>query len=200
MRHLRNRFYPSRDPETGLEEDQSRFLGHARISLGLPTLFYASLRAPELFELVVGRPMESTCWELVTVPGYSTHEVRAGTGYPGIFYTGENTALRCVLINDLTRFEETMVAWFEWDEYGLHEFPLADGRSAQAFIPDLDAIRREHGAFDVVPWSFETWQAHSVDESIVTARDWMMQRPDDRALAEAGFFAMEESPAERKAG
>lgn len=199
MRHRSNRFYPSRDPETGLEEDQANFLNHARISLGLPTLFYASLRDPGLFEVVVGRPMEATQWELVTVPGYSTYEVRAGTGYPGMFHSDTDTALRCVLISDLTRFEETMVAWYEWNEYELQEVPLSDGRSAQAFVPDLDAIHREYGAFDIVPWSFETWRAHSMDESLATARDWMMQRPDDYMLAEAGFFAMEDLLLNRRA-
>lgn len=194
MGNPRNRFYPSRDPESGLEEDQNNFLHHARISLGLPTLFYASLRDPAVFEVVVGRPMECTRWEHVTVSGYVTREVRAGTGYPGIFDSETDTRLQCLLISDLTRFEETMIAWYEWDEYELREVPLADGRSAQAFIPDLDAIRREYGSFCIVPWSFETWRVHSLDESIVNAKDWISQRPDDRALAKAGFFAPEDVP------
>lgn len=199
MPHLRDRFYPSRDPQAGLEEDQQKFLENARITLGLPSLFYASLRDPRVFEAVTGRPMEITQWELATVPGYSTYEVRAGTGYPGIFPSDADTVLQCVLISNLTCFEETMIAWYEWNEYELHEVPLSDGRSAQVFVPDLDAIRREYGSFEIVPWSFETWRADSVDESIATARDWMMQRPDDHALAEAGFFAMEDVPSYRKA-
>lgn len=189
MQRVRDRFYPSRDPQAGIDEDQQKFLQHARISLGLPSLFYGSLRDPGMFETVVGRPMDSTRRELVTVPGYSTYEVRAGTGYPGIFPADADTALQCVLIEDLSPFEQTMVAWFEWDEYELQELPLSDGRSAQAFIPDLDAIRREYGPFEFAPWSFERWRAGSIEENITTARDWMRQRPDDRALAEAGFFA-----------
>lgn len=197
--HQRNRFYPSRDPEAGLEEDHNDFLNRARISLGLPHLFYGSLRDPRLFEVVTGRPMETTRWELVMVPGYSTYEVQAGTGYPGIFYEDADTVLECVLISDLNRFEETMVAWYEWNEYELREVPLADGRSAQAFMPDLDAIRRMYGSFEIAPWSFETWRVHSLDESIATARDWLLQRPDDHALAEAGFFALEDVPPDRRA-
>ena len=187
-----DRFYPSRDPAAGLEEDQASFLNHGRITLGLPSLFYASLRDPRVFEVVVGRPMDNTCWERVSVPGYSTYEVDAGTGYPGIFYKDENTVLDCLLISDLTPFEQTMVAWFEWDEYDLQQIPLSDGRFAQVFIPDLDAIRREYGSSEMRPWSFETWRARSIDESIATARDWMMQRPPDQALVEAGFFAMDD--------
>jgi len=186
-----DRFYRSRDPAVGLEEDQREFLGRARISLGLPTLFYASLRDPAVFAEVAGRPMNGTQRELVTVPGLSTFYVRAGTGYPGLFESGSDTAIQCVLISDLTRFEETMIAWYEWDEYRLQQVPLSDGRAAQVFIPDLDAIRREYGEFEIVPWSFERWRAESLEESIVNARDWMSQRPDDQTLAGAGFFASE---------
>jgi len=71
---------------------------------------------------------------------------------------------------------------------------LSDGRPAQAFIPDLDAIREGYGEFEIASWSFETWRAHSLDESVATARDWMLQRPDDRALVEAGFFRLDEIP------
>jgi hypothetical protein len=87
-----------------------------------------------------------------------------------------------------------MVAWFEGNEYKLQQLPLSDGRSAQVFIPDLDAIRREYGPFEMWPWSFETWRARSIDERIATARDWMMQRPPDRALIEADFFATNDAP------
>ncbi|HKJ95651.1 MAG TPA: hypothetical protein VKA32_08490 [Gammaproteobacteria bacterium] len=200
MQESRDRFYPSRDPATGLEEDQNHFLSHARISLGLPSLFYASLRDPRVFEAVAGRPMETTHQENVAVPGYSTFEVDAGTGYPGIFYKDADTVLHCLLISDLTPFEQTMVAWFEWNEYELQEFPLSDGRSAQAFIPDLDAIRRTYGEFDMPPWSFETWRTRSLEESVVTARDWMMQRPSNEALVEAGCFAMDDVSARSRGG
>lgn len=199
MPQLRDRFYPSRDPETGLEEDRNDFLDRARITLGLPVLFYGSLRDPRLFEVVVGRAIKTTCREHVTVPGYSTYEVRAGTGYPGIFYNDPDTAIDCLLISDLTRFEQTMVAWFEWDEYDLQEVPLSDGRSAQVFVPDLDAIRREYGPFEFAPWSFETWREHSIEDSIANARDWMQRRPDDRSLARAGFFALEDQDSGREA-
>lgn len=189
-----DRFYPNRDPAAGLAEDHANFLNHGCISLGLPTLFYASLRDPRVFEVVVGRPMDDTRCERVTVPGYSTFEVDAGTGYPGIFYKDENTVLDCLLISDLTPFEQTMVAWFEWNEYELKRIPLSDSRSAQAFIPDLDTIRRGYGSFEMRPWSFETWRTGSIEESIATARDWMMQRPPNRALIEGGFFAPDDVP------
>ncbi|MDZ7705598.1 MAG: hypothetical protein U5L04_14075 [Trueperaceae bacterium] len=194
MPHPGDRFYPHRDPDTGLEEDHENFLNRARTSLGLPNLFYASLRDSRVFEAVVGRPIESTQWELVTVPGYTTHEVRTGTGFPGIAYQDEETALDCVLISDLNSFEETMIAWYEWNEYDLRQVPLSDGRPAQAFIPDLDAIREGYGEFEIAPWSFETWREHSLDETVATARDWMLQRPDDRVLIEAGFFTPDEIP------
>lgn len=198
MRPMGDPFYPSRDPAAGLEEDQLNFLERARITLGLPSLYYASLRDSAVFEVVAGRPIESTRREVVTVPGYSTYEVRAGTGYPGIFQADTDIALRCLMISDLSRFEATMVAWYEWNEYTLQEFPLSDGRTAEAFIPDLEAVRREYGEFEMAPWSFETWRANGIEQSVATAREWMRHRPDDRALAEAGFFALEEVPANRR--
>lgn len=198
MPHLRDRFYPSRDPESGLEEDRNAFLERARITLGLLVVFYGSLRDPRLFEVVVGRAMETTCREHVTVPGYSMYEVRAGTGYPGIFYENPDTAVDCLLISDLTRFEQTMVAWFEWDEYYLQEVPLSDGRFAQVFMPDLDAIRREYGSFEFAPWSCESWREHSIEDSIANARDWMQQRPDDRSLFRAGFLELQDAQSGRE--
>lgn len=193
-------FYPSRDPAAGLEEDQARFLSHARISLGLPSLFYASLRDPRVFEVVVGRPMVDKHREHVTVPGYAAFEVDAGTGYPGIFHKDKNTVLDCLLISDLTPFEQTMVAWFEWDEYELQQVPLSDGRSAQVFVPDLDAIRREYGSFEMRSWSFEAWRVRSIDETVATAREWMTQRPPDHALIEAGFFTPVDQPLASRRG
>lgn len=188
MQREHNPFYPSRDPGAGLAEDQREFLDHARISLGHPVLFYASLRDPAVFEVVTGRSMEATRWEHVTVRGYSTCEVRAGTGFPGLFASDPDTELDCLLISDLTLLEKTMIAWYEWNEYDLREIPLADGRTAEAFLPDLDAIRRGYGAYEIVPWSFEAWRIYSLEDTIATAREWMSQRPEYPALAAAGFF------------
>ncbi|MDX1610717.1 MAG: hypothetical protein R3225_11395, partial [Halofilum sp. (in: g-proteobacteria)] len=133
MRLQHDRFYPVSDPGEGLAEDHRNFLAGARISLGHPTLFYASLRDPAVFEVVTGRSMDATRWEHVTVQGYSTWEVRAGTGFPGLFASEPETQLDCLLISDLSRFEKTMIAWYEWNEYELREIPLADGRTAEAF-------------------------------------------------------------------
>jgi len=201
MRKPRDPFYPSRDPESGLEEDQIRFLDRAVISHGLPSLFYASLRDPMVFEAVVGRPMDRSQWERVMLPGYTLGQARAGTGYPGIFpsraYSGGG--LECLMVHDLNRFEETMVAWYEWDEYELDIMTLTDGRRAQAFVPDLDAIRREYGDFEIEPWSFESWQSHHRDRTVVHARSWMAQRPHDKALIDASFFHRADVPLGREA-
>lgn len=195
MPHGASPFYPSRNARTGLREDQRSFLETATVSLGLPTLFYASLREPRVFETVTGRPMDTVAWERVRIPGFRPAIVDAGTGFPGLFPAadpaGEET--ECIIAHELSRFEQTMVAWYEWDEYRLRRIPLTDGRTAQAFVPNLEAIRREHGRFEIRPWSFEAWRSRDVGGAVVNAREWMAQRPTDPELVRAGFFTPAES-------
>lgn len=190
MQRYTNSFYPRRDAETGLEEDRRHFLEAATVSLGLPSLFYASLRNARVFETVVGRPLASCEWERVAIRGFRLGAAAAGTEFPGIFPEAEpaGAELECIAVHDLTRFEQTMVAWYEWDEYLMRRIPLADGRTAQAFVPDPEAIRREHGRFEIRPWSYETWQSRGVDQAVDNARQWLAQRPRDADLARAGFF------------
>lgn len=201
MQHQRHPYYPSRDPESALEQDRREFLDHATISFGLPSLFYASLRDPRVFETVVGRPMQHCQWERVTLPGYILGQALAGTMLPGIFPAGEGSdaGLDCLAVHDLSRFEETMVAWYEWDEYELGRVALFDGRAAQVFMPDIQAMQDEYGPVDIEPWSFEAWRAHQLEESIAVARDWMAKRPDDESLIEAGCFTAEDGVVDRKA-
>lgn len=197
MQRDENSFYPRRDPAAGLEEDQENFLRHGRISLGLPSLFYASLREPRLFEIVVGRTMDAARCEPVTLEGFRLGSIDAATGFPGIFPSDASGTpeLECLVVHDLTLYEQTMVAWYEWDEYDLRRTPLADGGWAQVFLPDLEAMRREHGPVKIEPWSFERWRSSRLDEAVDRAREWMAQRPADAALIEAGCFPPEDVPA-----
>lgn len=201
MRQDGKAFYPRRNPDTGVREDRWRFLETASISLGLPSLFYASLRHPRVFEGVIGRSMDAAEWEVVTLDGYRLAEAAAGTGYPGIF-PAESTPhhqLDCLLVHDLDRFEQAMVAWYEWDEYVLQRVSLTDGRAAQVFLPDLDAIRREYGEFEIVPWSFETWRTNNLEQAVDNARAWMEQRPGDDELLDAGCVVEKDLPSVRRA-
>lgn len=199
MRH--HPYYPSRDPESGLEQDRREFLDHATISFDLPSLFYASLRDPRVFETVVGRPIQRCSWERVRLPGYTLGQALAGITLPGIFPTrgDPDTELDCLAVHDLSRFEEIMVAWYEWDEYDLEMVTLSDGRRAQVFMPNIRAIEVEHGRLDIEPWSFETWREHQLEESIAVARDWMAKRPDDESLIEAGCLGGKDRRADRRA-
>lgn len=196
MHRSGNPFYPSRDAASGLREDQQSFLQSAAISLGLPSLFYASLRDPRVFETVIGRPPEPDNLETVTIRGFRLGIAKAGTGFPGLFPAPEadDEELECVIAHGLSRFEQTMVAWYEWDEYLLRRIPLTDGRLAQVFVPNLEAIRREYGPFDIEPWSFEAWRARELNRAVRDARDWMAQRPDDASLARAGCFTAGDRP------
>lgn len=195
MRHGASPFYPSRNARNGLREDRQCFLETATVSLGLPSLFYASLREPRVFETVTGRPMEAVAWERVTLPGFRLGLVDAGTGFPGLFPAAAPAGgePECVIAEGLSRFALTMVAWYEWDEYLLRRIPLPDGRTVQAFVPNLEAIRREHGRFEIRSWSFDAWQRREVESAIVNAREWMAQRPADPELVRAGFFPPAES-------
>lgn len=195
MRHGASPFYPSRNARTGLREDQRSFLETATVSLGLPTLFYASLREPRVFETVTGQPMDAVAWERVSIPGFRPGIVDAGTGFPGLFPAADpaGDGTECLIVHGLSRFVLTMVAWYEWDEYRLRRIPLMDGRTAQAFVPNLEAIRREHGHFGIKPWSLEAWRSRDVARAVVNAREWMAQRPADPELVRAGFFTPAES-------
>lgn len=183
-------FYPARDSETGLLEDQRCFLESATISLGLPSFSYASLRDPRVFEAVVGRSLGTCKCESVTVSGYRLGVANAGPGFPGLFPQAgsPDSKVKGIVIHGLNRLEQTMMAWYEWDEYLLCRLPLTDGRSVQAFVPNLTAIRREYGEFDIASWSFEDWQSRGVDRAVADAREWMRHRPDDDALVRAGCF------------
>lgn len=196
MHRNSNPFYPSRDAASGLREDQQSFLQSAVVSLGLPSLFYASLRDPRVFETVIGRPPEPGKLETVTIRGFRLGIANAGTGFPGLFSAPEpdDGELECVVVHGLSRFEQTMVAWYEWDEYLLRRVSLTDGRPAQVFVPDLEAIRREYGDFDIEPWSFEAWRARELDRAVRNARDWMAQLPDDASLIRAGCFTPADRP------
>ena len=87
-------FYPLRNAEANLREDQRSFLESAEVSRGLPSLFYGTLRDP------------------FPAPDQAGPEVE------------------CIIVHNLNPFEQTMVAWYEWDEYQLWTIRLTDGRKA----------------------------------------------------------------------
>ena len=164
--------------EAQLALDKENFLRRGVHSIGLPALFYGSLRAPEIFEIVVGRALSSCAGEPVVLPGHALAKVIAGDGFPGVFEDTPDAEVPCLLVHDLSAAEERRIAWYEWDEYRLARFVLSDGRAAQAFNPDVEAIRRVHGAIDYHPWTFEDWAASYLGEAIPGAREWMAEIPD----------------------
>ncbi|MEQ8830477.1 MAG: hypothetical protein RLW87_11770 [Alphaproteobacteria bacterium] len=164
--------------QSQIERERATFLAHDQHSLGLPSLFYGSLRAPEVFELIIGRPMADVPCEPVVLHRHELARIIAGDDFPGIFPTEDNVDLHCLLVPGLTYEEQLRVAWYEWDEYKLSRFETTDGRQAQAFVPDVDAIHRLHGAIDFKPWSFEEWRERNLSAAIPNARIWMSKMPD----------------------
>jgi len=182
-------FYPCRDPAGALGQDQAAFLASAEITLGLPSLFYGSLCDDEVLRVVTGRGIGDVRREHVEIRGCCLGVVNAGKALPGLFPSDNpEDRVECLLLHDLSRFEQTMVAWFEWDEYALQQLGLPDGRRAQVFVPDLGAVHREHGRYRIQPWSSEQWRRRHRLDTLSAARRWMAQRPDDHALARAGCF------------
>lgn len=161
-----------------LDLDRENFLAHGRHSLGLPALFYGSLRAAAVFEIVVGRPIETASLEPVVLHDHELARIIAGDGFPGIFPSEDGGELSCLMMTDLSAEEELRVAWYEWDEYKLGRFTVSDGREAQAFVPDIEAVHRLHGSIDFQPWTFEDWAERNLTAAIPNARTWMNEMPD----------------------
>lgn len=157
--------------------DRESFLSVATYSLGLPALFYGSLRDPTIFRIVVGRPLESVTAERVVLRGHALAKVIVGDGCPGVFKDARGSEVPCLLVHDLSDEEMRRIAWYEWDEYRLERFTVADGRTSQAFNPDLETIRRLHGMIDFHPWSFEEWRETHHSEAIDCAHEWMSHIP-----------------------
>lgn len=165
-------YYPN-----GAEGSDRTFLERAVFTHGLPKLFYGSLRDARVFELVTGRPLAERRSERVTVPDHKLGRIMTHAGYPGIF-PEPGGAVECLLVHDLHVEDHACIAWYEWDEYRLEHFPLADGRVAEAFVPDVERIRAVFGMVDFEPWSFENWRASHYDHALTDLRAWMSLMPD----------------------
>ncbi|MCR9222247.1 MAG: gamma-glutamylcyclotransferase [Alphaproteobacteria bacterium] len=175
-------YYPD-----GAEGTDHTFLERAVFTHGLPSLFYGSLRDERVFERVAGRPLAACRTERVTVVDHKLGRIMTAAGYPGIF-PEPGGRLECLLVHDLAPLESARIAWYEWDEYRLEHFPLSDGRTAEAFVPDVERIRRAFGAVDFEPWSFENWRAVHYDHALTDLAAWMALMPavphDDPRLLE----------------
>lgn len=169
---------PSELNPAKLVQDRESFLAHDDHFLGLPSLFYGSLQAPEVFEIVVGRPLETANPETVSVMDHTLARINSGDGFPGIFPTTDTATLDCLLVSELSHYEALRIAWFEWDEYRLGEFALTDGRVAQAFVPHTEIIHRRFGPIDYQPWSFEEWRDDYMQDAIPDMHLWMAEMPD----------------------
>lgn len=164
------------------DADRRSFLAHKTHSLGLPSLFYGSLQAPEIFNPVVGAPLEYFESERVQLLGYKPVRVMAGDAFPGIFADSEAPLLPCLLVHGLSFEQRHRVAWYEWDEYRIERLTLTDGREAEAFIPHLETIERLHGPVDIVPWDYQTWRSNHLAGAAGNADGWMAEMPDISAL------------------
>jgi hypothetical protein len=152
------------------------FQERAVFTHGLPKLFYGSLRDETVFELVTGTALDKFECEVVTVPDHKLGRIMTQAGYPGIFPEAGG-AVECLLVHGLDLRSHACIAWYEWDEYRLEHFPLSDGRTAEAFVPDIARIRQMFGMVDFEPWSFENWQSAHFDHALSDLQAWMALMP-----------------------
>ena len=171
--------------ERDREDDRQRFLAHRPHTLGLPTLFYGSLQAPEVFGPVIGAPLESFRSEAVLLDGHKLAQVMAGGGFPGIFPDPAARALDCLMVHGLTPAQRHRVAWYEWDEYRFTRFILTDGREAEAFLPHVETIERLHGPVTLETWRYADWRARHLEDAAGGADGWMAEMPDITPLISA---------------
>lgn len=165
-----------------VEEDGQRFLAHHPHSLGFPSLFYGSLQAPEIFQLVVGAPLDCFSPQRVSLVGYRSVTVISGDAFPGIVPDRNAAPLSCLLVEGMTDEQKYRVAWYEWDEYRVAPFELSYGQRAEAFIPDIETIERLHGPVSYEDWRYEDWCAHHLEKALPGTKTWMDRMPDIASL------------------
>lgn len=131
--------------------------------------FFGSLMDPDLFALVVGRPMS----ELEVAPGrlhgYRRHKV-ADEIYP-ILVPQPGGVVEGLLVDGLTDTEIDRLQFFEGGEYALHPLPVTDdeGRPVEAHAYVSTGILKDAGE----PWHLEAWAATEKHRALAQGEELM---------------------------
>lgn len=127
--------------------------------------FFGSLKDPDLFRRVVGRPLQEFTTKPAILAGYSIYRA-AKFPYPVVKADalGEAPGL---LVTGFTATEIERVAYYETNEYDLYEVTIkvADGafETAEAFFAT------EHLEISQEPWCFEEWTREAKDLALIEA-------------------------------
>ena len=117
--------------------------------------FFGTLLDPELFALVIGRPMADFQIRSAALPGRQRHKVR-GESYP-ILVPQPDGAVEGLLVEGFSTAEMERMQFFESDDYALQPVTvaLADGSRVDAQIYATTGALQDTGE----AWHLEAWQA-----------------------------------------
>jgi hypothetical protein len=117
--------------------------------------FFGTLQDPDLFALVIGRPMAALAAQPATLLGRQSRKVK-GESYP-ILVPHPDGRVDGVLVEGFTGDELDRMQFFESDDYALQPVivALADGSQAEAQIYASTGALEDAGE----PWHLEAWQA-----------------------------------------
>lgn len=117
--------------------------------------FFGTLQDPDLFALVIGRPMAAFATQPAALSGRRSHKVK-GESYP-ILSPHPDGRADGLLVEGFTAAELDRMQFFESDDYGLQPVTvtLADGSQVDAQIYASTGALEDTGE----AWHLETWQA-----------------------------------------
>ncbi|APE43543.1 tellurium resistance protein [Sulfitobacter alexandrii] len=128
--------------------------------------FYGSLRHQPLLAIVLGRPADRLDTEAAVLPGYATFAAAEGP-FPLIVPSTDGAA-EGLLVRGLTDADIARLDFYEGSfAYDLVEMMLADGQSAEVYLPEPDRWT-PRGA-----WSLDAWEARWAALSCEAAREVM---------------------------
>jgi hypothetical protein len=117
--------------------------------------FFGTLQDPDLFALVIGRPMTALATQPATLLGRQSRKVK-GESYP-ILLPHPDGRVDGLLVDGFTPAEMDRMQFFESDDYALQPVTvtLADGSPVEAQIYASTGALEDAGE----PWHLEAWQA-----------------------------------------
>jgi hypothetical protein len=154
--------------------------------------FFGTLLDPELFEIVVGRPLDRVAHAPARLDGWTRRRV-AEEDYP-VLVADPRGAAPGRLVAGLSWGEIDRCLFYEGDEYALRPVPVAVDPADAAVVhaavaragappegaPDRPDRVTAHAYLSnglltdtAEPWRFEIWQAEVKLEALAIARAWM---------------------------
>lgn len=131
--------------------------------------FFGTLLDPDLFALVVGRPIDAVTVKPGVLHGFRRRKVK-GEHYP-ILAPHPGGRVDGLLIDGLTEAEIDRIRFFEGEDYALRPLPVTDaeGRPAGALACVSTGTLEEAGE----AWHLEAWAATEKARAFVQSEELM---------------------------